>query len=369
MKVPAGAIDCDIHPAVPTTTALLPYLPDYWREAFLNRHIERYPFTLMSYPPNAPASCRPDWRPQSGLPGSDIAALQGQALDAFGTRFAICNVLHGAIALFNEDMAAALAAAVNDWTARELLDRDSRLRGSILLPVQNPDLAVAEIERLAPDPRFVQVLMLVMGDALAGSRRYWPIYAAAERHGLPVALHAGSTFRTAPTYSGWPSFQVEDYVANSAAFENVLMSFIAEGVFQKFPGLKLVCSEAGFTWLPTLLWRANKEWRGIRAEVPWVNRPPADILRQHVRFTLQPVEAPDAATLARTLEHIGSDEVLLFSTDYPHWHFDGEDALPDGLPAETMRRMLIDNPLATYPRLAAGARLGRTEAATKETMP
>jgi predicted TIM-barrel fold metal-dependent hydrolase len=369
MKVPHGAIDCDIHPAVPTTTALLPYLTDYWREAFLNRHIERYPFTLMSYPPSAPASCRPDWRLKQGLPGSDIAAPQRQALDAFGTRFAICNVLHGAIALFNEDMAAALTAAVNDWTAHELLDRDPRLRGSILLPMQNPDLAVAEIERLAGDPRFVQVLMLVMGDALAGSRRYWPVYQAAERHGLPVALHAGSTFRTAPTYSGWPSFQVEDYVANSAAFENVLMSFIAEGVFQKFPGLKLVCSEAGFTWLPTLLWRANKEWRGIRAEVPWVNRPPADILRAHVRFTLQPVEAPDAATLARTLEHIGSDEVLLFATDYPHWHFDGEDALPDGLPAETMRRMLVDNPLATYPRLGGAARLGGTGAVTEETMP
>ena len=39
--------------------------------------------------------------------------------------------------------------------------------------------------------------------------------------------------------------------------------------------------------------------------------------------------------LARTLEHIGSDDMLLFSTDYPHWHFDGEDVLPDGLSDET----------------------------------
>ena len=103
--------------------------------------------------------------------------------------------------------------------------------------------------------------------------------------------------------------------------------------------------------------------------MPWVKHPPADILRAHVRFTLQPVEAPDAATLARTLEHIGSDEVLLFSTDYPHWHFEGEDALPDGLPEETMRRMLVDNPLATYPRLADATTLGATGAATKEKVP
>ena len=118
---------------VPNTTALLPYLPEYWRDQFLNRHIDRYPFTLMSYPPNSPLSCRPDWRPAAGLPGSDIDLLRSQALDAFGTKFAICNVLHGAIALFNEDMAAALCAAVNDWTAKELLDRDPRLRSSILI--------------------------------------------------------------------------------------------------------------------------------------------------------------------------------------------------------------------------------------------
>lgn len=369
MKLPPRAIDCDIHPAVPSTAALLPYLPEYWRDQFLNRHIDRYPFTLMSYPPDAPASCRPDWRPAVGLPGSDIAALRRQALDAFGTSIAICNVLHGAIALFNEDMAAVLCAAVNDWTARELLDRDPRLRAAILLPIQNPDLAVKEIERLAPDRRFVQALILVMGDVLAGNRRYWPVYQAAERHELPIALHAGSAFRSAPTYSGWPSFQVEDYVANSAAFENVLISFIAEGVFQQFPRLKLVCSEAGFTWLPTLLWRANKEWRGVRAEVPWIDRPPAEIVREHVRFTLQPVDAPDGEKLARTLDHIGSDEILLFSTDYPHWHFDGEEALPDGLSEATMRRMLVDNPLATYPRLADPGKLRSASQANEEEVP
>jgi predicted TIM-barrel fold metal-dependent hydrolase len=369
MKLPPGAIDCDVHSAVPSTTALLPYLPEYWHDQFLNRHIERYPFTLMSFPPNAPANCRPDWRPASGFPGSDIAALRRQALDAFGTRFAICNVLHGAVALFNEDMAAVLCTAINDWTARELLDADARLRASILLPIQNPDLAVQEIERRAGDRRFVQVLMLVMGDALAGSRRYWPVFRAAERHQLPIAIHAGSTFRTAPTNAGWPSYQVEDYVAHSSAFENVLMSFVAEGVFQQFPGLKLVCAEAGFTWLPTLLWRANKEWRGVRAEVPWVDRPPADLIREHVRFTLQPVDAPDGDKLARTLEHIGSDRVLLFSTDYPHWHFDGEDALPDGLSETTMRRLLIDNPLETYPRLADPDRIAGKSEANEEKVP
>ena len=48
--------------------------------------------------------------------------------------------------------------------------------------------------------------------------------------------------------------------------------------------------------------------------------------------------------------------MLLFSTDYPHWHFDGDDALPDGLPERWCSKILVDNPLATYPRLVAADR-------------
>jgi len=364
MKVPfAGAIDCDLHPLMPSATALLPYLDEYWRDQLVNRHIDRYSFVLTSYPPYSPLSARPDWRQISGLPAGDIDAIRRHALDPFGTRLAICNVLHGAVALFNEDMAAALCAAVNDWTAKELLDREPRLRASILLPVHNPALALREIERLAPDRRFVQVLLLAMGEMLLGRRTYWPIYAAAEKHGLAIGIHAGSTYHHAPTPSGWPAHRVEDYVAQSAAFESQLLSFLTEGVFQKFPALKLVLIESGVTWLPTLLWRTNKTWRGVRPEVPWIDRPPAELLREHVRLTLQPLDVPrgDPQRFPRVLDHVGSDRMLLFSTDYPHWHFDGEDVLPDGLTDDTLRRFMIDNPLATYGRLA--------QTVTKETTP
>jgi predicted TIM-barrel fold metal-dependent hydrolase len=357
MKVPfAGAIDCDLHPLMPSATALLPYLDEYWRDQLVNRHIDRYSFVLTSYPPYSPLSARPDWRQISGLPAGDIDAIRRHALDPFGTRLAICNVLHGAVALFNEDMAAALCAAVNDWTAKELLDREPRLRASILLPVHNPALALREIERLAPDRRFVQVLLLAMGEMLLGRRTYWPIYAAAEKHGLAIGIHAGSTYHHAPTPSGWPAHRVEDYVAQSAAFESQLLSFLTEGVFQKFPALKLVLIESGVTWLPTLLWRTNKTWRGVRPEVPWIDRPPAELLREHVRLTLQPLDVPrgDPQRFPRVLDHVGSDRMLLFSTDYPHWHFDGEDVLPDGLTDDTLRRFMIDNPLETYPRLRDG---------------
>jgi predicted TIM-barrel fold metal-dependent hydrolase len=368
MKLPIeGAIDCDLHPGPPSVRALLPYLDGFWRDQIANRHIDRMPFTLTSYPPGSPFSARPDWRPASGAPAGDLDTIRRELLDPFALRYAICNVLHGAIALFNEDMSAALCAAVNDWVAHELLDREPRLRAAILVPPQNAELAVKEIERVAPDRRFVQVLLLAMGETPLGRRLNWPIYAAAEKHGLAVAIHAGSSYRVAPTYAGWPAHRVEDYVAQSTAFETQLLSLVAEGVFQKFPGLKVVMSEAGFAWLPNWFWRAGKTWRGVRPEVPWVDRAPAEIVSEHVRFTLQPVDTPagDPAILQRTLEHIGCNRLLLFSTDYPHWHFEGEDALPDGLDADTIRKMLIDNPLETYPRLSEPAPKKRRGAAER----
>jgi predicted TIM-barrel fold metal-dependent hydrolase len=354
MKLPqSGAIDCDIHPGQPGMDELVPFLPDYWRDQFENRHIDRMAFTMTSYPPNSPLSGRPDWRTADGKPGGGLDLIRKNLLDPFKLRFAICNMLHGAIALYNEDMSAAICSAVNDWTAKNLLDPEPRLRASILLPMHNPATAVAEIERLAHDRRFVQVLLPVMGDALLGKRIYWPVYKAAERHGLPVCIHAGSTYRWAPTPSGWPAHRVEDYVVQSAAFENQVVSFLAEGVFHEYPKLKLVLAEAGFTWLPNLLWRTAKEWRGVRAEVPWIDRNPAEIVEDHVRLTLQPVDAPkeDPAVLARLLDHLGSDRFLLFSTDYPHWQFDGEDALPEGWPAASLGNLLKNNALDTYPRL------------------
>ncbi|MSO75366.1 MAG: amidohydrolase [Alphaproteobacteria bacterium] len=349
----AGAIDCDVHAALPGTHVLLPYLDDYWREHVVMRGLDHDNLNTSNYPPGAPISGRPDWRPAKGDPGSDLGLLRKQALDGFGTRFAILNVIHGAQIMFSEDLSAALCRAINDWIAAEWLDRDPRLRASIVVPIHSPELAAQEIERKAEDRRFVQVLMLAMAEMPLGRRANWPIYRAAQRHDLPIGIHAGSAYRHPPTSIGWPSYLLEDYVAQSAGFATTLSSLVAEGVFVEFPSLRVVLLESGVTWLPAYLWRLNKTWRGIRAEVPWLDRAPADYIREHVRLTIQPFDQPpEQRQLERIIEQIGSDEMLLFSTDYPHWHFDGTDAIPDGMPAHLMRKLLVDNPLKTYSRLS-----------------
>ena len=171
------------------------------------------------------------------------------------------------------------------------------------------------------------------GTAARPARCYWPIYEAAEKHGLPIGIHAGSTYRHAPTAIGLAVLSRRGLCRASAAFESQLLSLLAEGVFQKFPALKFVLIESGFTWLPTLA-VAHQQDLARRAAGDSLDRPAAG--RHHPRSCALHAAAGrraagDAERLARTLDHIGSDRMLLFSTDYPHWHFDGEDVLPDGL--------------------------------------
>ena len=181
--------------------------------------------------------------------------------------------------------------------AREWLDRDTRLRASIIVPMQNAELAVDEIERCAADRRFVQVLLLVGSELPLGRRQNWPIYAAAQKHGLPVGIHAGSTYRHPMTAVGWPSYWTEDYVNQAPGFQSQLTSLIAEGVFTKFPDLTVVLMESGVTWLPAYLWRLTKFWKGLRSEIPWVADPPGSVVQERVRLTLQPFDGPPDAGL------------------------------------------------------------------------
>jgi uncharacterized protein len=122
-------------------------------------------------------------------------------------------------------------------------------------------------------------------------------------------------------------------------------------VFEKFPKLRIVLIESGVTWLPHFLWRAIKTWHGVRAEVPWVKRSPADYIRDHIRMTIQPLDAPNAEVVEKIVEEIGDERMLLFATDYPHWQFEGDAALPPGIPSSLLRRITVENPLETYPRL------------------
>lgn len=341
-------IDCDVHNSVPGVEALYPYLSDHWVE-YCKQSAFKGP-TDTAYPPKAPTTVGPLWRGTEPAPGTSVEAIRDQLLDPLGVEIAVLNCVYAVDSIHNPDTAAAISAAVNDWQQKEWLDRDPRLRASVVVPSQQPEMAAQEVDRVAHDKRFVQVMLPVRSAMPYGNRHYHAIFEAAERNGLPIGLHFGGAPGNPPTGAGWPSYYVEEYSGMAQVFQTQMLSLIAEGVFDRFPGLRVACIEGGFTWLPSLLWRLDKEWKGLRRDVPWVHREPSSYVYEHMRFTIRPLDAPPVAgQLKDVIDDMGNDSLLLFATDYPHWHFDSlPEAVPDALPAQLKPAILTENARAFY---------------------
>lgn len=344
-----GNVDCDLHSVVPSARTLFPYLSEYWRETISQTAFKGASDT--PYPPHAPTTARPGSKPPEGPPGSDLSMLATQALDQWGTAVGILNCAYGIESIHNPDGAAAMAAAVNDWHRAEWLDRDSRLRASILVPSRQPEAAAQEIARVGGDARFVQVYLPVRSETPYGNRRYHPLYAAAVEHDLVIGLHFGGNTGSPPTAAGWPSYYLEEYAGMAQVFQSQVFNMIAEGVFDRFPTLRVTLIEGGWTWLPALMWRMDKEWKGLRREVPWVRKPPSEYVREHFRLTLQPLDTPpDREQTQQIMAQMDAEEMLLFASDYPHWHFDNPtEALPDvPLSATARQKLMGDNARSWY---------------------
>jgi predicted TIM-barrel fold metal-dependent hydrolase len=336
-------IDCDIHTVIPNTDALFPYLSDHWREYIRTSAFKGVVDT--AYPPNAPTTRGP-----AGNGPPNLEAVQRDVLEPWSVERGILNCAYAVDSLHNPDTAAAMAAAVNDWLKAEWLDKEPRLRASMVVPTRVPEMGAREIDRLGGHSGFVQVLLPVRSEAPYGHRRYLPIFEAADRHNLVVSLQFGGAPGNPPTGSGWPSYYIEEYVGMAQVFQTQVLNLVVEGVFDRFPNLRVALIEGGWTWLPSLMWRIDKDWKGLRREVPWNTRVPSEYIRQRIRLSLQPIDGPpDPKHLLQVVEQMGSDELLMFSTDYPHWHFDSPDAaVPAGLPDATRRKILYDNARTFY---------------------
>lgn len=348
-QVKLAVIDGDIHNTTPSDKTLLKYLPERWR-----RHHEMVGGRGHSgayYPRANMNAARTDSWPPSGLPpGSDLDFLRLQLLDEWSIEYGILNPLIGAGGQLNLEYGAALSAAINDWQVAEWVDPEPRLRASIVVPYEDGELAAREIDRVGDDPRFVQVLLVVRTSEPLGRRKYWKMYEAAERHNLPIGIHFGGSGGAPITGVGFPSFYIEDHAGMPTSFETQVTSMVFEGIFERFPSLKIVLIEGGFAWLPSLMWRLDRAYRLLHDEVPHLRRLPSEYIREHFWITTQPMEEPTRPQqLPQLLEQLDMNDRLMFATDYPHWDFDSPaEAIPLSLDGELRRRILADNARALY---------------------
>jgi uncharacterized protein len=363
-----AVVDCDVHQYfVAGIQDLLAYVPEVWqRRLGIGQSTawgKDFANTRITLPRDEIyISSGGGWRNDSARddmpPATDPAFVAEHLLDGYGIDRAILLGGHvlGLGAMPNAQMATVVASAYNDWMCERWLAADGRFRGSLLVAPQDPDGAAREIERAGDRDGIVQVLVPLVAVAM-GEPHYYPIYAAAERHGLPIVVHPAGTesiFPRGPAMAQVPTFYVEWHVALSQPHYSNVLSMLCHGVFERFPGLRLVVAEGGFAWAVDLMWRLDKNWSGLRDEIPWVKRFPSEYVFDHVRFTTQPFPEPrDPAHVRALCEMVGAERTLLYSSDYPHWDFDDPQRALGVLPEATRRRICVDSPRELY-----GERLG-----------
>lgn len=348
-RVRMPVIDVDAHEVMASVAELVPHLGEPWRSRVAIadgwKGIGCFQY---SFPQVAGVAMADAVTPDGSAAGSSLGLMREQLLDAYGLEHAILfSTFQPTDMKTQPEFATALASAYNDWLVENWLEGDERLRGTVTIAAQDPVAAAREIDRMGPHPQFVQVGLPAAPHDVFGRAFYHPIFEAAERNGLVVGFHQSNHTQAAV---GHPPYYIEWHTNISQAWQCQLVGLVAHGVFDRFEGLRVAMLESSWTWVPSLMWRFDHNYRSLRREVPWVKRMPSSYIRERVRFSTQPMEYPeDPKDLYRMFEMIGSDEFLMFSTDYPHWDFDSPwHVFPPSFPRELRKKILSDNARSFY---------------------
>ncbi|RWQ65734.1 MAG: amidohydrolase [Mesorhizobium sp.] len=350
-------VDTDVHHCYRTKSELFPYLSKFHAERFAE-----WGFGGIEMDAHAASGgnhgSRADFEEQDG---GEIAGSNGDAhscgkrlLDAYGIDVGILTGGPGptASALADVDYGSALCRAFNDYSMEHWIAKDPRFRLNLAVNSQDPLGAAAEIDRLGSHPSVCGVMFGCGAPRPFGQRFYHPIYEACARNGLAVTMHFGTEglgVNPPPSAAGFPSYYIEMRMLRPTWYAVHLASFIFEGVFEKFPTLKVGMVEGGFAWVAPLMWKMDLDWKGLRRQTPWVKRLPSEYLKDHIRFGTQPLDEPaDPEALKHIINWIDGSRTLMFASDFPHWDADDPTMTLSDQPEDLRRRIFAENAIETY---------------------
>lgn len=173
-----------------------------------------------------------------------------------------------------------------------------------MVPMQAPELAVEELDRVAklPGIRGVYMATHVNGKNLE-EKEFWPVYERCQAHRLPIFLHP-----VAPTGSErMRKYHLGNFLGNPYETGVAAASLMFGGVMDAFPNLDVMLPHAGGTF-PWLIGRMD-HGTTVRAECKHMTKAPSSYLR---RFHYDTITHSDAILL-KLIDHVGADRVVMGS--------------------------------------------------------
>jgi predicted TIM-barrel fold metal-dependent hydrolase len=259
------------------------------------------------------------------------------------------------------DWAVALARAYNDWFTDRYYRVNQRLRAVALVPLQDVSEAVREARRAVNELGMVGLVLPANGGDLGlrkplGHPDFWPLYEEAERLNCPIAIHGAPSQGIG--LDAFTRFAKTQALEHPIAQMIQMTDMIYEGVFERFPRLRVAYLEAGTGWVPYMMDRLDRSYGAWATSQhkeygDWVKRKPSEyIAGGNIYFSCEGGEE----SLKYAIERIG-DRVLLYASDFPHevnveraQHEIAELRERDDLSAETKRNILHDNVRRFYQR-------------------
>jgi len=206
---------------------------------------------------------------------------------------------------------------------------DSRLMGVAAIPLENPDLAIAEVKwSLNNGLEAMWIPHRLAGERSPTHIDYNPIWAMLQEAQVPVVFHVGgnplqlkqewsNTGRgvSRDWMGGGENVRARDASVLHQGIETVVAMMVLDGVLEEFPQLQLASVELGAGWVPETIVRLDQihhSYSRVDERLKGFKRRPSEQITEQMAFT--PFVFED---VSRLIEQ-SNDEIYLFSSDYPH---------------------------------------------------
>ncbi len=155
-----------------------------------------------------------------------------------------------------------------------------------------------------------------------------PVWARAQDADLPIVFHVGGTgdlidrhyfvngLPIPPDFHGGEeNFRSVDYMAIPFPPMQTIATMVFDGVFDRFPRLRIGVIEQGAIWVPSWMRQMESAFEAFHRHeerVRALELRPSDYVRRQMKFTPYPTE-----DVGWIIDQAGA-EVVMFNSDYPH---------------------------------------------------
>lgn len=354
-------IDTDIH-FLPDWDVLRGYMPEPYRSK------------LTKYP-QVGADFSPQYAIGKAGTGQDVLGRAEtaddilKAMDSMGTNTVmLVPGFQRPQSFYHSRWVTVLASAYNDYLVEQVLPVSDRIKAELMINHRDPADGAAEIERVGDNPGFVSVYTEYGGNyEPIGTAKHDCIFDATVKRDLVLTIHAGCFWQQfSPIHQGTRTWTELLGIASVGVTMAWVGSMIMQGLFDKYPTLRVLVKEGGFWWIPEFALRADDFYlchpgdialceRKVEAGEEFLNRLPSEYLWDHFRFSSQPMCIPkDEKSFQQLWELCRAEDMLLYSSDWPHATYDPPNWLFDNnvVTEQARKKILSENSKAWFPSLA-----------------